>query len=94
MVRNTKTLDIRGRSLKLNTAVDVIPLLEGFDPALIEEVHLGGNTIGIEAAQEFANFLEKTQILKVLSLTIHFILVLDCEPGCGLCRYLHRSSHL
>lgn len=68
MVRNTKILDIRGRSLKLNTAADVVPLLEGFDPTLIEEVHLGGNTIGIEAAQEFAKFLDKTPNLKVLSL--------------------------
>ncbi|KAH0831977.1 hypothetical protein J3R83DRAFT_12876 [Lanmaoa asiatica] len=65
MARNTKILDIRGQSLKLNTAVDVAPLLEGFDPTLIEEVHLGGNTIGIEAAQEFGKFLEKTQNLKV-----------------------------
>ncbi|KAF8133697.1 hypothetical protein EV363DRAFT_1214161 [Boletus edulis] len=65
MVRNTKILDIRGQCLKLNTAVDVQPLLEGFDPTLIEEVHLGGNTIGIEAAQEFAKFLEKTRNLKV-----------------------------
>lgn len=72
MVRNMKILDIRGKSLKLNTAVDVVPLLEGFDPTLIEEVHLGGNTIGIEAAQEFAKFLEKTQNLMVLPLSRSF----------------------
>lgn len=70
MVRkNAKNLDIRGQSLKLDTAEDAVPLLEGFDPALIEEVHLGGNTIGVEAAQEFAKFLEKTQNLKVFSLS-------------------------
>lgn len=85
MVRNTKILDIRGQSLKLNTAVDVVPLLEGIDPTLIEEVHLGGNTIGIEAAQEFAKFLEKTQNLKVFSLSIDILLVPHCEPGRGLC---------
>lgn len=67
MVKNTKILDIRGKSLKLNTAADVTPLLEDFDPTLIEEVHLGGNTIGIEAAQEFSKFLDKTQYLKVSS---------------------------
>lgn len=66
MVRNAKILDIRGQSLKINTAGDVLPLLKGFDPTSIEEVHLGGNTIGVEAAQEFAKFLEKTQNLKVL----------------------------
>ncbi|KIK92494.1 hypothetical protein PAXRUDRAFT_829903 [Paxillus rubicundulus Ve08.2h10] len=65
MAADPKILDIRGQSLKLNTAADVIPLLEGYDPTLVEEVHLGGNTIGIEAAQEFARFLEKTQSLKV-----------------------------
>lgn len=69
MVKNTKILDIRGQTLKLNSAADVVPLLEGFDPTLIEEVHLGGNTIGIEAAQEFAKFLEKTQNLMVLFLS-------------------------
>ena len=69
MAKNTKILDIRGQSLKLNTAADVTPLLEGLDPVFIQEVHLGGNTIGIEAAQEFARFLEKTQNLKVASFT-------------------------
>ena len=72
MVRNTKSLDIRGQSLKLDTAEDVVPLLEGFDPASVEEVHLGGNTIGVEAAQEFAKFLKKTQNLKVFSLSRPF----------------------
>jgi len=72
MVKNTKILDIRGQSLKLDTAEDVAPLLEGFDPTLIEEVHLGGNTIGIEAAQAFAKFLDKAQSLKAFPLSRPF----------------------
>jgi Ran GTPase-activating protein (RanGAP) involved in mRNA processing and transport len=74
MVADPKILDIRGQSLKLNTAADVTPLLEGYDPTLVEEVHLGGNTIGIEAAQEFARFLEKTRTLKVFLSLVHLLL--------------------
>ena len=37
----------------------------GVDPAVVEEIHFGGNTIGIEASQALAEFLEKTQVLKV-----------------------------
>lgn len=85
MVKNTKILDIRGQSLRLNTASDVVPLLEGYDPTLIEEVHLGGNTIGIEAAQEFAKFLEKTQHLKVFSRVRPFPSGPDRESGRRLC---------
>lgn len=56
---------LQGRGLSLNTREDVEPLLANADPALVEEVHFGGNTIGIEAAEAIADFLRKTQVLKV-----------------------------
>ena len=56
---------IHGRGLKLDTREDIAPILAEHDPALVEEIHFGGNTIGIEASQALAEFLTKTQVLKV-----------------------------
>ncbi|KAH7885415.1 hypothetical protein F5I97DRAFT_1810608 [Phlebopus sp. FC_14] len=65
MATNSRILDIRGRGLKLETAEHVAPLLEGYNPQAIEEIHLGGNTIGVDASIAFASFLKKTTVLKV-----------------------------
>ncbi|KAH9948865.1 hypothetical protein B0H21DRAFT_805105 [Amylocystis lapponica] len=56
------TLD--GKGLKLNTKTDIEPYLKDV-PTTIEEIHLGGNTIGVEAAQTLAEFLSKTTALKI-----------------------------
>ena len=58
-------LTLQGRGLKLDTRADIEPHLAGYDPTVIEEVHFGGNTIGIEAAEALAEFLQKTEVLKV-----------------------------
>ena len=65
MAASGKVFSLHGQGLKLDTRADIAPHLEGVDPKVIEEIHLGGNTIGIEAAQAFAEFLEKTEVLKV-----------------------------
>ncbi|KAI0693219.1 hypothetical protein BC835DRAFT_1276344 [Cytidiella melzeri] len=65
MAASTTTFSLSGRGLKLNTRADIAPLLEGVNPELIEEIHLGGNTIGVEASLALAEFLEKTKVLKV-----------------------------
>jgi Ran GTPase-activating protein 1 len=44
---------------------DVELLLASVDPALVEDVRLGGNTIGVEAAHALAEFLVKATKLKV-----------------------------
>lgn len=54
-----------GQGLKLDTRADIEPHLAKFDPAVIEEIHFGGNTVGVEAAQALAEFLTKTQKLRV-----------------------------
>ncbi|KAI0373659.1 RNI-like protein [Pilatotrama ljubarskyi] len=54
-----------GQGLKLDTRADIEAHLAGVDPTLIEEIHLGGNTIGVEAAQALAEFLAKTTQLRV-----------------------------
>jgi hypothetical protein len=61
----TKVFSLQGKSLKLDSRLDIEPHLEDVDPTVIEEIHLGGNTIGVEAAETLAKFLEKTTVLKV-----------------------------
>ena len=67
------TLSLLGQGLKLDTRADIAPHLANFDPAVIEEIHLGGNTIGVEAAQALAEFLAKTERLRVRSHTVYVI---------------------
>jgi len=55
---------LQGRGLKLDTRADIEPYLKDV-PTTIEEIHLGGNTIGVEAAQALADFLATTTALKV-----------------------------
>ncbi|KXN81749.1 Ran GTPase-activating protein 1 [Leucoagaricus sp. SymC.cos] len=62
---SSKIFSLQGKGLKLDTAADIEPHLVSVDPAIIEEIHFGGNTIGVEAAETLGKFLEKTQVLKV-----------------------------
>jgi len=62
---STKVFSLEGKSLKLDSRSDIAPHLEGVDPTVVEEIHFGGNTIGVEAAKVLAEFLEKTTVLKV-----------------------------
>ena len=62
---STTVFSLQGKSLKLDSRSDIEPHLKDVDPTVIEEIHLGGNTIGVEAAKVLAEFLEKTTILKV-----------------------------
>jgi Ran GTPase-activating protein 1 len=56
---------LEGKGLKLNTRADLEPWLANVDPTKIEEIHFGGNTIGVDASLALAEFLAKTTILKV-----------------------------
>lgn len=62
---STKVFSLQGKSLKLDSRSDIEPHLKGIDPTVIEEIHLGGNTIGVEAAKVLAEFLGKATALKV-----------------------------
>lgn len=68
---NPKILTWQGRGLKLDHSADVEKLLDGVDPSLIEEIHLGGNTIGVDASKALAEFLSKAVNLKVSFLPYH-----------------------
>ena len=54
-----------GKQLKLDTRADIEPHLAKYDPTVIEEIHFGGNTVGVEAAQALGEFLGKTTKLRV-----------------------------
>ena len=56
---------IHGKGLKLDTRADIEPYLREIQPEVLEEIHLGGNTIGIEAAQALAEVLQKATQLRV-----------------------------
>lgn len=70
MTVTAKVFSLQGKGLKLDTRADIDPYLHGVDPTRIEEIHLGGNTLGIEAAEAVADFLKKTEVLKVCSATL------------------------
>ena len=65
----TTTLSLLGRGLKIDSSSDMEAHLSDFDPTVIEEIHLGGNTIGVEAAQALGAFLAKTTKLRVRNYT-------------------------
>ena len=62
---STKVFSLQGKSLKLDSRSDIESHLNDVDPTVIEEIHLGGNTIGVEAAKALAELLEKTTALRV-----------------------------
>ncbi|KAG7088119.1 hypothetical protein E1B28_012144 [Marasmius oreades] len=59
------TFSLDGRGLKLDTRADMAQHLNSVDPLKTEEIHLGGNTIGVDAALELADFLKKATNLKI-----------------------------
>ncbi|KAG6813593.1 hypothetical protein H0H92_009638 [Tricholoma furcatifolium] len=65
MASTTKNFSLSGRGLKLDTRADLEPILATVDPTVIEEIHFGGNTLGVEASQALGEFLAKTTVLKV-----------------------------
>ncbi len=65
MASNPKNFSLHGKSLKLDTKADIEPHLQGVDPTLIEEIHLGGNTLGVDASIALAEFLSIATNIKV-----------------------------
>jgi Ran GTPase-activating protein 1 len=65
MSSSSKILSTKREVLSFNSRADIEPWLKDVDPTIIEEVHFGGSTIGVEAAVALAEFLKKTTVLKV-----------------------------
>jgi Ran GTPase-activating protein 1 len=66
----SKIFSIQGKGLKLDTRADIEPVLKDIDPANIEEIHFGGNTIGPEASYALAEWLQKCTTIKVRGMAI------------------------
>lgn len=61
------SFSIKGQGLKLDSAADMQPHLDALavlGPD-VEEIHLGGNTLGIEACEALAKVLPTLKKLKV-----------------------------
>ncbi|KAH6912571.1 ran GTPase activating protein 1 [Coprinopsis sp. MPI-PUGE-AT-0042] len=56
---------LKGKALKLDTREDMEKHLAGVDPTIIEEIHLEGNTIGVDASKALADWMAKASKLKV-----------------------------
>ncbi len=65
MVTAPNILSLLDKGLKLDTRADIEPYVANVDPTTLEEIHFGGNTIGVDASLALAEFLQKTQVLKV-----------------------------
>ncbi|KIK69715.1 hypothetical protein GYMLUDRAFT_34115 [Collybiopsis luxurians FD-317 M1] len=60
-----KIFSVAGRGSKFESREDITSLLDGIDPTKIEEVHFGGNTIGVDASLALADWLQKASSIKV-----------------------------
>lgn len=68
------SFSILGKNLKLNTQEDIQPTLDELNKVPdLQEVHFGGNTLGVEACKALADTLKSKKSLKVSSIT--------CEQG-------------
>lgn len=56
---------LHGQGLKLDTRADIEPHLATLDPTTLEEIHLGGNTLGVEACEALGEVLAKCTNIKV-----------------------------
>jgi Ran GTPase-activating protein 1 len=61
----SRVFSLLGQSLKLETRADIEKRFKDFDVDSVEEIILGGNTIGVEASLALAERLEKAKKLKV-----------------------------
>jgi Ran GTPase-activating protein 1 len=63
---SSKTFSILGKNIKANSAADLEPYLTELKELQdVEEVHFGGNSLGVEACQAIAEVLKTKSTLKV-----------------------------
>lgn len=67
----SKVFSILGKNLKANTKAELEPYISQLEEMEdVEEVHFGGNSLGIEACEAIANVLKKKTNLKVSFISI------------------------
>lgn len=75
---STKVFSILGKNLKANTAADLDPYLtELKELEDVEEVHFGGNSLGVEACQAIAEVLKGKNSLKVCHDSVEEVVVIN-----------------
>lgn len=94
MASSSKILSLNGKGLKLDTRADVEPWIKGIDPTTIEEIHLGGNTIGVDASTALAEFLAKATNLKVGNNDDTVLSADSGGPDCRLCGHIYWPPDL
>ena len=63
---STKAFSILGKNIKANSAADLEPYLTELKQMEdVEEVHFGGNSLGVEACQAIAEVFKTKTSLKV-----------------------------
>ena len=66
VMSTAKVFSLEGKGLRLDTAADIEPHIEALrDNDSVEEIRLGGNTLGIEACEALAKVLETKKTLQV-----------------------------
>lgn len=97
MADSSHVFSLVGKNLKLNTKEDIDPHLEDLNRiADLQEIHLGGNTFGVEACRALADVLKTKTNLRVGAKCTLFIQI-EADTflaGCGLCGYLYRPPDL
>lgn len=62
----SSVFSLEGRGLKLESAADIEPHLQPLrDNLKVEEVRLGGNSLGVEACKALAELLQTKETLRV-----------------------------
>ena len=80
---NPHVFSIHGQGLKLNTRADIEPHLKKLKEMKdVEEVHFGGNTLGVEASEALAEVLVGLKSLKVSAGHV-YLLALALNYGQG-----------
>lgn len=92
----SKVFSILGKNLKAETAADLEPFLSELKAMEdVEEVHFGGNSLGVDACKAIAEVLKDKKSLKVCREVESLVVsLLTGTADRRLCRRLHRSSHL
>lgn len=64
---SSRSFSIHGKGIKFETRKDIEPYLKQIReiPGGVEEVHFGGNTLGVEPCIALAEVLKETTTLKV-----------------------------
>ncbi|KAJ3747481.1 hypothetical protein DFH05DRAFT_1391703 [Lentinula detonsa] len=62
---HSKIFSVAGQGIKYDSREDITSILDGIDPLTIEEVHFGGNTIGVDASLALADWLQRASNIKI-----------------------------